>query len=53
MKILIIGATGFIGRAALAHLQGKGHEITAWVRDARKAKDLIGPGIKLVGPTDN
>ena len=29
MKILITGCSGFVGRAALAHLQSQGHEIRA------------------------
>ncbi|MDA9846145.1 NAD-dependent epimerase/dehydratase family protein, partial [bacterium] len=29
MKILITGCSGFVGRAALAHLKSQGHEIRA------------------------
>ncbi len=40
MKIMITGATGFIGKAALIHLALKGHEITAVVRRSGAASGL-------------
>ena len=42
MNIVVTGATGFIGRYAISYLQGKGHRITALVRNIDKAKDLLG-----------
>ena len=40
MKIIITGATGFIGRSAVIHLAKQGHEITAIVRKAGSVSDL-------------
>jgi len=37
MKILITGATGFIGRQAVLHLRDRGHEIAVLTRDPEKA----------------
>ena len=37
MKILVTGATGFIGRQALLHLRDQGHEIVVLTRDPQKA----------------
>jgi uncharacterized protein (TIGR01777 family) len=50
MHIFMTGATGFIGRAAVAHLQGQSHAITAWVRNEARAKGLLGSGVRIVGP---
>ena len=50
MKVLVTGATGFIGRAAVTLLQGRGHEIVAWVRSVEKARDMLGYGPELIGP---
>lgn len=49
MNILVTGSTGFIGRAALAHLQGKGHRLAAWVRDKERARNLLGQGVRVIG----
>ena len=48
MKILITGATGFIGRQLTAKLSSKGDEITALVRDPAKASRLTSMGIKIL-----
>ena len=48
MNIVVTGATGFIGRYAISYLQGKGHRITALVRNIDKAKDLLGSDVELV-----
>ena len=40
MKIVVTGATGFIGKAAVIHLARLGHEITAIVRKEGSASDL-------------
>ena len=37
MKILITGATGFIGRQVILHLRDRGHAIVVLTRDAEKA----------------
>ncbi|HUN58413.1 MAG TPA: TIGR01777 family oxidoreductase [Candidatus Binataceae bacterium] len=43
MRVFVTGATGFIGRALTLRLIGAGHQVTAWVRSERKARDLLGP----------
>lgn len=47
MKVLVTGATGFIGQKLVASLVEKGHSVTALVRDARKARGLP-KGVRLV-----
>ncbi len=37
MKILVTGATGFIGRQVVLHLRDRGHTIAVLTRDAKKA----------------
>ena len=37
MKVALTGATGFIGSHVLAELQGRGHEVTALVRNDAQA----------------
>ncbi len=51
MKVFMTGATGFIGQALVAHLLQIGHELTAWVRDDRRAKELLGDDVTLVPAT--
>ncbi len=48
MNIFITGATGFLGRQTVASLYGKGHTITAWVRNENRAKNLLGQGIRTI-----
>jgi uncharacterized protein (TIGR01777 family) len=47
MQILIIGATGFIGRALIKELDKAGHEIIAVSRKADQAGIILGSGIKI------
>src|SRR5271163_4852726 len=49
MRILVTGATGFIGRALTLRLRGGGHEVSAWVRNEVTARRLLGAEIRLVG----
>jgi uncharacterized protein len=48
MRILITGATGFIGRALVPVLQRDGHAIVAWVRSESRARARLGADIKTV-----
>jgi uncharacterized protein (TIGR01777 family) len=52
MRVFITGATGFVGRALTSRLLGTGHQVTAWVRDANRARSLLGSDVELV-PTNS
>lgn len=45
MRVLVVGATGGSGRAAVAALTARGHEVTGL---ARRASTLTGPGVRGV-----
>lgn len=47
-KIVIIGATGYVGSAILKEALGRGHQVKAIVRDPLKLT-LIHPHLKVVG----
>lgn len=47
-KIVIIGATGYVGSAILKEALGRGHQVKAIVRDPSKLT-LIYPHLKVVG----
>lgn len=53
VKIFVTGATGFIGKSAVAALQGRGHEIIAWVRSIDRARDILGFGPVFVATNSN
>ncbi len=40
MRVLVLGATGSVGRLVVEHALGRGHEITAFARTPRKLGDL-------------
>lgn len=48
MTILIVGATGYLGRATTRQLLNKGHGVRALVRDRAKAEDLRKAGAEVV-----
>ncbi len=48
MRVLLTGATGFIGRALCARLLREGHAVTAWVRDEARAREALGPQVALL-----
>jgi nucleoside-diphosphate-sugar epimerase len=48
MKILVTGATGFIGKAIVRELKSQGHEVTALVRKTSKTDDLKQENIPIV-----
>jgi nucleoside-diphosphate-sugar epimerase len=48
MKVVLTGATGFIGSHILAELQEHGHEVTALVRDAPQADTVADRGATAV-----
>lgn len=41
MKVLVTGATGFVGRHVVSALLAKGHSVTAVARDADKARSML------------
>lgn len=48
MKILVTGATGYIGQKLALELANQGNTVHALVRDTRKAETLLNhPQIKL------
>lgn len=47
-SIIIFGAGGRVGRAAVAEAVRRGHAVTAAVRDPDKYQDLAGPGVTVV-----
>ncbi len=47
-RILVTGATGFIGRSLCGELAGAGYEITALSRRPAKAEKILGTEVKVV-----
>ncbi len=47
MRVLVTGATGFVGRALVLRLLGAGHEVQAWTRDVAAARNILGPAVSL------
>ena len=48
MKVLVTGATGFVGPKVVHALRARGHEVRALVRDPRRARVLETWGCELV-----
>jgi hypothetical protein len=48
MRVLVTGATGFIGRALVPVLQREGHQVLAWVRSETAARGRLGAEVELV-----
>ena len=47
MKVIVIGATGQVGRLAVRHLLDKGHHVTGFARKPDKLK-IADPALTLV-----
>jgi len=47
MRVLVVGASGFIGRRIVGHLCASGHEVVAAVRRVEETRRIF-PGIKVV-----
>ena len=52
MRVLITGATGFVGRALVPALQRDGHTVVVWARDAARARARLGADIETLDSTD-
>ena len=51
MKLLLTGATGFIGQALTQQLVDAGHQVTAWVREPTRARRMLDSRVALLqGP---
>jgi uncharacterized protein len=48
MRVLVTGATGFVGRALILRLLGAKDQVAAWVRDENRARGLLGSDVELV-----
>lgn len=48
MRVLIIGATGFIGRELVKELQLSGHRLIAVTRNVRKAREILGTRTEII-----
>lgn len=46
MKVVMTGATGFLGRPMCAELVGAGHSVTVLSRNAARAQSTLGPQVK-------
>ena len=46
MRILVTGATGFVGRALCLRLERDGHRVVALVRDPERARTLLAAGVE-------
>jgi len=53
MRLLVLGATGSVGRLVVAQALGRGHAVTAQTREAARAAALL-PGARIAAadPTD-
>ena len=49
MNVLVIGATGYIGRAVAEHLRTAGHKVTGLVRKENSVRELSAAGFDAVG----
>ena len=48
MNVLVVGATGFIGRSLVLRLARDGHHPIAWVRNPEAARSQLGADVELV-----
>jgi uncharacterized protein (TIGR01777 family) len=52
MRVVVTGATGFIGRAVVRRLQRDGTDVVALVRDLARSRAVLGPDVRCVEETD-
>ena len=47
MRVLVTGATGFIGRALVPRLRRDGQAVVAWARSEARARGLLGGPVEI------
>lgn len=47
MRVLVTGATGFLGTRLVRHLESGGHRVLALSRDGRRAAERLGPNVPV------
>jgi uncharacterized protein YbjT (DUF2867 family) len=52
-EILVVGATGFVGCGAVDELRARGARFAAATRDPARARERLGPGVELVGLSED
>jgi uncharacterized protein len=53
MKVVVTGATGFIGVALVAHFVGRGDDVIALVRDPDRARGVLGAAKVVAADLEN
>ncbi|MEZ4273629.1 MAG: TIGR01777 family oxidoreductase [Myxococcota bacterium] len=53
MRILVTGATGFVGRSLVSRLLGEGHQVIAAVRTPSQARNKLGADPEVICITDD
>jgi len=48
MRILLTGATGFVGRALCLRLEREGHRLVAWVRSEARARSVLAASVECL-----
>ncbi len=48
LRVLVTGATGFVGRALIPRLQRDGHSVVAWVRSEARARSRLGADVEIL-----
>jgi len=48
MRLFVTGATGLVGGALVPRLLSDGHEVVAWVRSERQARNRLGREVELL-----
>jgi uncharacterized protein (TIGR01777 family) len=52
MRVLLTGATGFVGRALVPALLARGHSLVAWTRSPGHARDGLGAEVEVLAEAE-